>query len=91
MNNFKSVLLTLASASAISAGAQEYKSGPEAKDMAGYLFTYFTSGTPEQGEAIRFAVSLDGYNYKALNENKPVIDSKDISQTGGVRDPHILR
>ena len=47
--------------------------------------------SPEQGEAIRFAVSRDGFNYKALNENKPVIDSKTISSTGGVRDPHILR
>ena len=37
------------------------------------------------------AVSLDGYNYKALNGNQPVLDSRVISSTGGVRDPHILR
>ena len=42
-------------------------------------------------EAIRMAVSLDGYNYKALNGNQPVLDSRVISSTGGVRDPHILR
>jgi hypothetical protein len=55
-----------------------------------YLFTYFTGNGPGE-EAIRFAVSTDGYNYRALNKNQPVIDSKAISKSGGVRDPHILR
>lgn len=55
-----------------------------------YLFTYFT-GNEKGGEAIRFALSNDGYNYKALNGNKPVISSEQISSAGGVRDPHILR
>lgn len=56
----------------------------------GYLFAYFTGNRVEQ-EAIHFAISADGYNYLALNKNRPVINSADISQTGGVRDPHILR
>ena len=60
------------------------------KKYAGYLFTYFT-GNAKADEAIRFAISTDGYNYKALNGNKPVISSDSISSTGGVRDPHILR
>ncbi len=55
-----------------------------------YLFTYFTGNGPGE-EAIRFAVSIDGYNYRALNKNQPVTDSKVISKSGGVRDPHILR
>ncbi|MEM0578398.1 family 43 glycosylhydrolase [Flavobacterium polysaccharolyticum] len=55
-----------------------------------YLFAYFTGNSGNQ-EAIRFAVSNDGYNFRALNDNQPVIDSKQISSTGGVRDPHILR
>lgn len=55
-----------------------------------YLFTYFT-GNSKAEEAIRFAVSTDGYHYKALNNNNPVISSEKISSTGGVRDPHILR
>jgi hypothetical protein len=55
-----------------------------------YLFTYFTGNGPGE-EAIRFAVSRDGYNYRALNNNEPVLDSKTISSTGGVRDPHLLR
>lgn len=70
--------------------AQEYKSGAVEKDYVAYLFAYFTGNRVEE-EAIHFAISADGYNYKSLNGNKPVIDSKIISSTGGVRDPHILR
>jgi arabinoxylan arabinofuranohydrolase len=70
--------------------AQEYKYGPAEKDFAGYLFTYF-NGNKVEDEAVCYAISTDGYNYKTLNGNKPVIDSKKISSTGGVRDPHILR
>jgi len=55
-----------------------------------YLFVYFT-GNEKGEEAIRFALSEDGYNYKALNNNNPVINSAGISSAGGVRDPHILR
>jgi len=63
---------------------------PAKKDYTAYLFTYFT-GNDGAEESIRFAVSTDGYDYKALNSNAPVLDSKKISSTGGVRDPHILR
>jgi len=55
-----------------------------------YLFTYFT-GNGKGEEAICFALSNDGYNFRALNNNMPVISSLQISSTGGVRDPHILR
>jgi arabinoxylan arabinofuranohydrolase len=60
------------------------------KDFTAYLFVYFTGNKVEE-EAVRYAVSTDGYHYYHLNNNKPVIDSKTISSTGGVRDPHILR
>ncbi len=60
------------------------------KDMAGYLFVYFTGNHISQ-EAVCYALSLDGYNYYKLNDGKPVLDSRVISSTGGVRDPHILR
>ncbi|TPG71850.1 family 43 glycosylhydrolase [Hymenobacter nivis] len=62
---------------------------PPAKPSA-YLFTYFT-GNDKKEEAIRFALSPDGYHYTALNSDRPVINSAAISETGGVRDPHILR
>lgn len=60
------------------------------KDYVAYLFSYFT-GNAVHEEQVHYAISNDGYNYIALNDNKPVIASKDISSTGGVRDPHILR
>lgn len=55
-----------------------------------YLFTYFT-GNAKADEQIKFAISSDGYNFRALNGNKPIIQSAAVSETGGVRDPHILR
>ncbi len=60
------------------------------KDQVAYLFVYFT-GNKAEDESIHFAISADGYNYDALNNNLPVIGSQKISSTGGVRDPHILR
>lgn len=62
----------------------------EAENFSAYLFAYFTGNSGNQ-EAIRFATSSDGYTYKALNGNNPIISSASISSTGGVRDPHILR
>ncbi len=70
--------------------AQEYRFGPVQKDFAGYLFTYF-KGNAVEDEAICYAISRDGYNYLTLNNNHPILDSKQISSAGGVRDPHILR
>lgn len=59
-------------------------------EYSAYLFSYFT-GNELGGEAIRFAISEDGYNYRTLNNNQAVLDNAKISSTGGVRDPHILR
>lgn len=70
--------------------AQEYIFGPSEKDYVGYLFAYF-KGNDISDEAVCFAVSTDGYTYRALNSNRPVLDSREISLTGGVRDPHVLR
>ena len=78
------VIAILAVIIQLSASAQK----PEKNEA--YLFTYFTGNGPGE-EAIRFAVSSDGYNYRALNKNQPVLESKAISKSGGVRDPHILR
>ncbi len=55
-----------------------------------YLFTYFT-GNRQAEEAIHFAFSTDSYAFHALNGDEAVIDSREISATGGVRDPHLLR
>ncbi len=58
--------------------------------FSAYLFAYFT-GNAKAEEAKHFALSQDGYRYKALNGNRPVLLSERISSTGGVRDPHVLR
>ena len=63
-----------------------------AQQMAGYLFAYFEgSGDKNLQEQLRFAVSEDAQNWYALNENRPIIASDSISESGGIRDPHILR
>ena len=61
---------------------------PEKSESGKYLFCYFVGNDPEQ-ERIHFAVSEDGYNFEALNNNKPV-----IVQTKGkqcMRDPYIFK
>ena len=63
---------------------------PAKSPYSAYLFAYFT-GNDKAEEAIRFALSPDGYHYVALNGNQPIVSSAAISETGGVRDPHILR
>lgn len=60
--------------------------------FAGYLFAYFEGGgDPNLQEQLRFAVSEDAKNWYALNGNRPVVGSDTISESGGIRDPHILR
>ncbi len=65
-------------ATVLNTAAQEYKVYPQEKDRSIYLFTYFT-GNKVEDESIHFAVSADGYNYIALNNNQLVFDSKIIS------------
>lgn len=62
----------------------------EEEGYSSYLFAYFTGNSPLQ-EQIRFAVSMDGYNYIPLNNGNPVIASDTIALKEAVRDPHILR
>jgi beta-xylosidase len=59
---------------------------------SGYLFAYFEGGGDTNlMEQLRFAVSEDAQNWYALNGNRPIIASDSISESGGIRDPHILR
>ena len=53
-----------------------------------YLFVYFV-GEGSGGEAIYFAVSQDGYNWKELNRGKAVLNS--TLGTTGLRDPFLMR
>ena len=68
---------------------RESRAGGEA---SGYLFAYFEGGGDKNlMEQLRFAVSEDAQNWYALNAGKPIIASDSISESGGIRDPHILR
>ncbi len=89
LKNAMALLFLTAICAAMKAG-QGYAPNIVEKDYVAYLFTYFHGNSVEE-EQICFAVSLDGYNYRALHNDRPVINSKEISETGGVRDPHILR
>lgn len=53
-----------------------------------YLFCYFTGNSPHE-ERVHFALSSDGYNFTALNNNKPVIIQKLGKKC--CRDPFIFR
>lgn len=60
--------------------------------FTGYLFAYFDGSVDKSTqEQLRFAVSADAVNWFALNNNGPIIPSAEISESGGIRDPHILR
>ena len=89
LTSFTMIVALVATFTGVRAG-EGYAPNIAEKDYVAYLFTYFHGNSVEE-EQICFSVSLDGYNYRALNNNRPVIDSKKISETGGVRDPHILR
>ena len=92
----KQVKVTLTAT--ISKGSEERKKNFEAtiaypEDVYdGYLFAYFEgSGDGALQEHLRFGVSANATDWKALNNNNPIIMSDTISQSGGIRDPHILR
>ena len=59
------LLLTLAAPTAVA-------QAPKTQQASAYLFVYFT-GNDKSEEAIRFALSPDGYRYRALNGNWPVV------------------
>ncbi|MBV5282974.1 MAG: family 43 glycosylhydrolase [Paludibacter sp.] len=83
--------LTIVQATSTPSTSKKKTAAVTAKNKcSAYLFVYFT-GNRKDEEQIRFALSSDGYNFKALNKDKPIISSEKISLTGGVRDPHILR
>ena len=89
-STFKSIAVAISLIFSVVLSAFSQQKGVQEKDYVAYLFTYFT-GNHISEEAVCYAVSMDGYSYWALNGGKPVLDSKVISSTGGVRDPHILR
>lgn len=53
-----------------------------------YVFCYFTGNEVDE-QKIHLAVSTDGYNFEALNNNEAVIEQ--TMGTGCVRDPYIFK
>ena len=60
---------------------------PAVSTEGAYLFCYFVGNEPDE-QTIHLAVSTDGYNFAALNNNEAVIDQ--TKGTGCVRDPYIF-
>jgi len=60
-----------------------------ARAEGGFLFVTFHDETSPLSEQIYFAISQDGYNWQALNDDRPVL----VSNVGerAVRDAYILR
>ncbi|MCH7413152.1 family 43 glycosylhydrolase [Belliella sp. R4-6] len=85
MINFKNLLFGILCACILT-----LNSCSEPVKTEAYLFAYFIGNGPGQ-EAVHYAISDDGFNYRALNNYLPIIDNDVISKQGGVRDPHILR
>lgn len=91
MKRFVISVLTIAASLKLTAQVMVSHSAPEGS-FSGYLFAYFEgSGDTKLMEQLRFAVSEDAQNWYALNGNRPIIASDSISESGGIRDPHILR
>ena len=85
-------ILTITLMFAIAMGVKSKSQTEDKPPFAGYLFAYFEgSGDKNLQEQLRFAVSEDAKNWYALNGNRPIVASDTISESGGIRDPHILR
>lgn len=52
-----------------------------------YLMIYFS----DSDHCLHMAVSMDGYEFTALNDNYPVIAGDTVAEQRGLRDPYILR
>lgn len=65
-----------------------YKSHrPDEADMKAYLMVYHK----DEDHGLHMAISRDGRQFKALNNDNPVIAGDTIARQLGVRDPHIYR
>mgnify|MGYP003308538265 CR=1 FL=1 len=61
---------------------------PAVSKSGAYVFCYFVGNEVDE-QRIHLAVSTDGYNFEALNNNEPII--LQTKGTGCVRDPYMLK
>ena len=86
MMNRKSMVAAIAVVASIVGGLAQ-TGVPSEKDLAAYLMVYFS----DSDHSLHMALSSDGYRFTALNDNRPVIDGKNVASQKGIRDPHIMR
>ena len=90
--NAKAIIMAACLAAVAFNPSQARKSQNAENKFSGYLFAYFEgSGDKTKQEHLRFAISEDAKNWYALNGNRAIVSSDSISESGGIRDPHILR
>lgn len=68
-------------------GTAGLKTRPDESRMKAYLMVYHK----DEDHGLHFAVSRDGRQFKALNDDNPVIAGDTIATQKGIRDPHIYR
>ena len=68
-------------------GTAELKTRPDESRMKAYLMVYHK----DEDHGLHFAISRDGRQFKALNDDNPVIAGDTIATQKGIRDPHIYR
>lgn len=56
-------------------------------EMTSYLMVYHK----DADHGLHMAISHDGYNWKALNGDRPIVAGDTIAEQHGIRDPHIFR
>jgi len=68
--------------------AKQEKADKKMEDkMGAYLMVYHK----DADHGLHMAISYDGYEFIALNEDKPLIAGDTIAMQKGIRDPHIFR
>lgn len=68
--------------------AKQEKAAKKMEDkMGAYLMVYHK----DADHGLHMAISYDGYEFIALNEDKPLIAGDTIAMQKGIRDPHIFR
>jgi predicted GH43/DUF377 family glycosyl hydrolase len=60
---------------------------PSDSALTAYLLVYFR----DESHSLHIAVSRDGYAFTDVNDGKPVLEGRGISEQKGIRDPHVVR
>lgn len=89
MKKYISKILCAMATSCIALGVQADKisANDASTDLGAYLMVYHK----DADHSLHMAISRDGYSWKALNGDRPVVSGDTIAQQHGIRDPHIYR